>query len=282
MMFRIMNETDVPDGLSLCRSAGWNQLSRDWQVFLNLNPLGNRVCVDDTGHVIGTVTTIRYSPHFSWIGMLLVHPDHRRKGIGFQLLQQACDVLKNEKCVRLDATPAGRQVYVGFGFRDEYSLNRMTARSVDSQALAGINSAHRLTTDDFENVRSLDREIFGADRHTLLSWMISGAPELAFKTVDDDRLSGFCFGRPGYNYTHIGPVVARHTDAAKALVSAALRSCGTSAVVLDVPDHDHRWKDWLMSVGFSAQRPFIRMYKGNNAEAGIPEQQFAILGPEFG
>src|SRR3954463_6678303 len=89
MMFRKMEWTDIPSGLSLCRSAGWNQLSRDWEIFLMLDPQANRVCVDDEGNVVGTVTTIRYGNHFAWIGMVLVDPNHQRKGIGLGLLEQS-------------------------------------------------------------------------------------------------------------------------------------------------------------------------------------------------
>ena len=37
--FRQMESADIPAGLSLCRAAGWNQLSRDWELFLRLSPL---------------------------------------------------------------------------------------------------------------------------------------------------------------------------------------------------------------------------------------------------
>ena len=70
--YREMTEADIPRGLSLCRSSGWNQLASDWEVFLRLSPRGCRVAVDGEGDVKGTVTTIRYGNHFGWIGMLLM------------------------------------------------------------------------------------------------------------------------------------------------------------------------------------------------------------------
>lgn len=280
-MFRPMEWTDIPSGLSLCRSAGWNQLSRDWEIFLTLDPLGNRVCVHD-GSVVGTVTTIRYGDHFSWIGMVLVDPAHRRKGIGLALLGQAVQLLKNENCVKLDATPAGRQVYLKLGFEDEYELSRMSASSINIQHLISSPAATALAADELEIVRSFDREVFGADRMALLSWMLDGAPELAFKVLEGNRLKGYCFGRSGFRYAHIGPVVATDAEVAKALVSAALKQYGNKPVIVDVPHHDASWRSWLESVGFSELRPFIRMYRGSNRYPGIPENQYAILGPEFG
>jgi hypothetical protein len=124
--------------------------------------------------------------------------------------------------------------------------------------------------------------VFGADRMALLSWTLDGAPELAFKVSEGDKFTGYCLGRSGYRYTHIGPVVANNVEVAKDLVSAALKHCGDKPVILDVPHHDKPWREWLESVGFSELRPFTRMYKGNNQWPGIPGNQYAILGPEFG
>jgi ribosomal protein S18 acetylase RimI-like enzyme len=282
MMFRQMEWTDIPSGLSLCRSAGWNQLSRDWEIFITLNQQGNRVCVDDNGNVVGTVTTIRYGHHFAWIAMVLVDPAQQRKGIGLSLLEQATQILNDENCVKLDATPAGRQVYIKLGFADEYELSRMSAPAINVQHLIPSPTATVMTADDFQRVRSFDLEIFGAERMPLLNWMLDGAPELAFKVSEGDHLQGYCFGRYGYRYTHIGPVVANDIEVAESLVSAALSKCGDRPIILDVPHHNESWRDWLGSVGFSAVRTFIRMYKGNNLYPGIPENQYAILGPEFG
>lgn len=281
MRFRKMERKDVPSGLSLCRSATWNQLSRDWEIFLTLDPEGSRVCIDDDERVIGTVTTLRYSNHFSWIGMVLVDPAHQRKGIGLKLLEQALEILKNEDSVKLDATPAGRQVYVKLGFKDEYSLSRMSAPSVNTQHLVA-STATALEHDDLDSVKLFDQKVFGADRLPLLRWMMEGAPDLAFKVGKGKQLKGYCFGRPGYRFTQIGPVVATDAEVARELVSAALKRCENIPVVLDVPHHDESWSAWIRMLGFLELRPFVRMYRGKNNWSGVPGNQYAILGPEFG
>ena len=124
--YRIMNSTDIPAGLALCRAAGWNQLARDWELFLHLSTDGCLVATNGD-KVVGTVTTIRYQHFFSWIGMVLVDPACRRQGIGMQLLKEALHVLHKEQTIKLDATPAGREVYLKSGFIDEYPLSRMVS-----------------------------------------------------------------------------------------------------------------------------------------------------------
>ncbi len=278
--FRPMTPEDIPAGLSLCRHAGWNQLADDWELFLQVNPLGCKVAIDDTNQVVGTVTTIRYQKHFSWIGMVLVDPKSRRQGIGTKLLNEALQILKDEVTIRLDATPVGREVYLPLGFVDEYPLSRMQLTSPDHLKLPS-STATAMSDDDFIQLQSLDEKIFGADRSVLLKWMLRNAPHLAFTICDGDAISGFCLGRRGYNFTHIGPVIAVDAPNAMNLVSAALRNCD-GPVILDAPHHSPAWLNWLTSIGFTEQRPFIRMYKGTNGYPGIPKKQFAILGPELG
>ncbi|MGH2564748.1 MAG: GNAT family N-acetyltransferase, partial [Ginsengibacter sp.] len=117
IVFRPMTDNDIAAGMVLCRAAGWNQLARDWEILLHLNPDGCRVATINN-KVIGTVTAIRYEKFFSWIGMVLVDPAFRGRGTGMQLLDEALRVLQNEETIKLDATPAGRKLYLKLNFVD--------------------------------------------------------------------------------------------------------------------------------------------------------------------
>lgn len=277
--YRFMKSEDIPAGLALCRAAGWNQLARDWEMFLHLSPEGCLVAISNN-KVIGTVATIRYQHFFSWIGMVLVDPAYRRQGIGMQLLEKALQILQIEQTVKLDATPAGREVYLKLDFVDEYPLSRMV--SINTGKRWEESNARPLNKSDLSAVAAFDSEVFGADRRFLLKWMVEGAPQLAFVMEEKNEVQGYCLGRNGYSYTHIGPVIAKNTHTAKNLISAALNRCIGHSVVLDISQVDPEWKEWLTSMGFTEHRSFIRMYRGSNRFPGIPERQFALLGPEFG
>jgi hypothetical protein len=104
-----------------------------------------------------------------------------------------------------------------------------------------------------------------------------------YKTLEEkNKIQGYCLGRQGYNYVHIGPVVANNIDIAKNLVGAALQNSIGLPVILDVLHFDTGWLKWLAAIGFAEQRLFTRMYRGTNAFHAEPEKQYAILGPEFG
>jgi GNAT superfamily N-acetyltransferase len=277
--YRTMKPSDIAAGLSLCRAAGWNQLARDWEIFLHLSPNDCRVATRED-KVVGTVATMRYQNFFSWIGMVLVDPDCQRQGIGMQLLKEALHILDNEETIKLDATPGGREVYLKLNFVDEYHLSRMS--TIAATEKLKVFHARSLHKNDLPALIEFDREIFGADREPLLHWMLEGAPQYAFLIEERKEIQGYCLGREGHNFTHIGPVIAKNSNIAKDLVSAALNNCFGRPVIADILHFDQGWIEWLISTGFAEQRPLIRMYRGSNRFPGVPEKQFAILGPEFG
>lgn len=288
--YRQMVQEDVEAGLQLCRQARWNQLERDWAVFLEMNPRGCFVA-DKEGKVVGTVATLCYESRFSWIGMVLVDQAYQRQGIGMQLLRQALEVLKNEETVKLDATPEGREVYLNLDFIDEYPLSRMRSEvaTPDLNPLRGRGSgpgygadARPILENDLPGLVAFDYGIFGADRKNLLEWMWRGALPYGFVVGSGDEIAGYCLAREGYNFTQIGPVAARDFGVARDLVSAVLNSCAGRSVILDALHFDKEWLSWLATIGFTEQRKFIRMYRGTNRFPGNLKNQFAILGPEFG
>lgn len=279
--YRNMRPEDIPAGLSLCRSAGWNQLERDWQLFLKMNPQGCRVGVDESGRVAGTVTTVPYQHYFTWIGMVLVHPEMQRKGIGSQLLIEALKLADDAETVKLDATPAGREVYLKLNFIDEYSLSRMHIGEYLINNLPR-SDARQVQVSDLSGILKLDREVFGADRQAFLESNWKGASQYAFLVEKQNEIKGYCFGRPGYNFNHIGPIIADGVTTAMQLLTAALGHGDGKPTIIDILDHSNEWKKFVSSLGFVVSRPLIRMYRGPNSFPGLPEKQFAILGPEFG
>lgn len=272
---------DLPAGLSLSRSAGWNQTRRDWELFLNMSPEGCRVAVDDEGEVVGTVATIRYDNHFSWIGMVLVSPSCQRQGIGIQLLRESLQILSAEDTVKLDATPAGRKIYLQLDFADEYPIARMQLARASATNLPPGN-ARLVQKPDLSAILEMDLQVFGATRKRILQWVLDGGKQFAFILQNERGIQGYCFGRTGFSFIQLGPVIANDLATAKDLLSAALRNCKDTPVVVDVLLHTPEWVQWLSSIGFQEQRPLIRMYRGSNQYPGTPKKQFAIMGPELG
>jgi predicted N-acetyltransferase YhbS len=287
LRIRTMRPGDIAAGLRLCRASRWNQIRGDWELFLTLNPTGSLVAIAETGEIVGSVATIRYGNAFSWIAMVLVDPSRRQAGIGTRLLEEALTVLDGAPTARLDATPAGHDVYARIGFREEYGLHRMERRAPRAVAPSDVagdpradSPARRLEEEDLQDVFALDHEAFGASRAPLLKAFQHRTPEYAW-VVGRRPIDGFVVGRHGHTFEHLGPLVARDEATARHLVSACLTAHPDRRFIMDIPGHG-AWKGWLESLQFGVQRPFTRMYRGERRYRERLEWMFAIAGPEFG
>ena len=284
LRLRRMTVADIPLGMRLKELAGWNQTPEDWTNFLELCPDG--CCVAEwEGVPVGTFTTVDYGGLVGWIGMVLVDPDYRRRGIGTFLIESALKVLEARSlAVKLDATPAGREVYLPLGFQDELVLERRvrTARSSSAPAKGPKIEVTACRQEHLAQVAALDLEAFGVDRSGILKRWYRGAIDYAFVAREAGRLSGFCLGRGGTRYEHVGPLVAVSAESAEALLARALEACGERSVVIDALPASARWIDTLERLEFRFERRLTRMVRGAEPPPGRLSWQWAAAGPEVG
>ena len=265
--------------------AGWNQIPADWRRLLALSPEGCFLA-ELEGRPAGTVTTTRYGNRFAWIGMVLVLPEMRRRGIGTALLKHAIQYLEEAgvACVRLDATPLGEKLYDTLGFQDEYRLERVQGVAQVSESEGNRRrSIRQMAEHDLGDIFSFDAVRFGADRSRLLEILWRQVADLCFLSRGPcGAVDGYIMARPGQNAFQIGPWVAAQTDIAEALFGRTLATLRGENVFLDVLCENARPSRIVRRHGFSVQRPFVRMYRGTRRPPGRAEETFAICGVETG
>lgn len=280
-LLRVMREGDLSQALCLSSLVGWNQTERDWKMLYEVGGYGCfSAIVQDK--LVGTVTTIRYQEKIAWIGMLLVDPDYRGQGIGRSLIRAAVDHCREAvDQVYLDATPQGRRLYDRLSFKEHFTLHRLVFEKIETP-VAKPGYCLPLTVNSLEDILEFDANVFGVARRNLLPHLWINYSHLAYTLYERGELVGFCLGREGRQFTHIGPVEAENESLAQTLLAAALASSRQAAVILDVPAYQHSWMLWLESMGFHIQRPLIRMALGASEFDFQPENQYAIAGPEIG
>ena len=269
---RSLQPEDIRFGEQLCEIAGWNQVTDDWTRLLDYEPRGCFVgWLND--RPVGTVTTTSYGQKLAWIGMMLVHPDARRQGVGTELMRTALNYLakRDVAVVKLDATPLGYPVYQRLGFVDEWPFHRWRRegkgnprRRVGAADPAGSGAILRMK--DFE----LDLDAFGVNRGAMLE-------SLATESAVVTHTAGFGMLRPGRTAAHLGPVIAQDPQDAQAIIDELL-SLTDAPVIWDVPGPNADAADLAESLGFQPMRELTRMVKAN-ADVEIhdrPELQFAI------
>ena len=275
---RLLIIDDIPDAMRLKDIAGWNQTAEDWERFLLASPEGC-FATESNGHVTGTVTTITYEDKLAWLGMVLVDPQHRGKGLGKALLERAIEHLDSRGigCMKLDATPFGKPLYEKLGFVSEYQIERWMLKRQSHEKPALKHDSVEL-----EEVLELYRQVFGADRSWLLRSIAEGDPDFVLTIRQGSGLAGYAFARRGSLADQLGPWTARDKNAAAALLDEFLRR-STRHLLFVYCLCGNPWAVPLVKArGFELSRPLTRMFRGTNNCVGRPELLYAILGPEFG
>jgi predicted N-acetyltransferase YhbS len=218
----------------LIDAEGWNGGLRDVDTFAAADPEAFLVAEAD-GRVVGTVLASRWSEGFGWIGLYLVDPAHRGRGIGIDLFGRALARLE-PGTVGLDGDASQQANYRRSGFRDVHGITRWR----------GLASAWRRRPADptlaladprelaFDALVAMDARTAGARRPALLrAWLDQPEARLAAATRADD-LVGFAAARPARHGWKVAPVLAADPAAAELLIGS---------VVYDLPDDTTCWLD---------------------------------------
>lgn len=265
--------------LALSRSANWNQNEADWRLMLGFGH-GWGLALDD-GTLAASTLVLPYNG-FAWVAMVLVLPGQRRQGYAARLLRVALAEMQARKRIALlDATPAGREVYVRAGFRDfwgfkRFSLSDFRNSNYASKDIQPFQETH------WPQVLALDAAAFGGDREVVLRNLAARQPKAALVAERNGEIVGFVLAREGREAVQIGPLVARDERTARVLFAAALGKV-FAPVYADIADHAAPLQGWALEQGFTIQRPFTRMAHGPKGYApGDASLVFCPAGPELG
>lgn len=281
---RTITLSDIPELMPIKNQAGWNQLPGDWARLMRLNP-GGCFCIQVDGEIIGTVTTTPVSSRMAWVGMLVVRENKRGKGFGRMLLNQAIYHLESRgfTTIFLDATPAGKPLYLSAGFRTwgflkRHIVNPLNINDIDQKDANG--SMREFSSEFMGAVCNIDMEMTGYSRGDVIQSLVS--PETSMVHLKPDgTVDGYITWREGQNFTQVGPLVAREGEIARCLFIRAMSSMNLDKGCIDVPSERLHFEIFLKGTGAVPAREFTRMYKGkppsitNNGE-------FATSGPEKG
>lgn len=271
LTIRPMHPGDIPAGMELVRSAGWNQTEADWRYML---AAGQGFGIEDgDGRLVASSVVLPYPPDIGWIGMVLVAPEARRRGLATRLMHNAIATIRAAgRMPMLDATPAGREVYAALGFRDLEAIGRWRGMA------RGLGSSVPVMSDALAaRGHEAAARAFGADRGRLLD-DLRGRPGAIALALPDGR--GWLWSRAGRTATQLGPLVAPEPADAITLCTAALDTI-EGPVIIDVPDREAGLTCFLADHGFSLERKLTRMaLDGSPATLGPTTR--AIAGPELG
>ena len=274
---RPLGEADLAGAAALSAEAGWNQTAEDWQLLI-AGGLSFGLEAPD-GRLVASALAYVYEARVAWIAMVLVTKAWQRRGLASELMRRAVARCRAEGFVTgLDATPAGREVYLPLGFRDVYRFTRLEAAATRDQAPAGVR---RVTAADLDAVVAYDRAVSGLDRRSLIESLIRRRPRHAWLAEQAGAVRGIALAREGRRAQQIGPLLA-DDDATAAALARAARADLEGAAFVDVLDDKPCFRAAFERAGFAEQRGYIRMLLERETPLDDHGRVYAVAGPEFG
>lgn len=172
-----------------------------------------------------------------WVGLVLVAPDHQRKGLGTEMVAHAMErATARSDRIRLDAKDQGHPIYRRLGFVDVSPIDRWRG-AILADGPAG--DAVRISEEPLEAIAAFDAEHSSVARRNLLELLLAGDDTSGY-LVADDYVRGYALEIPGRDSSQLGPVVATDEEAFRSLLAAAGDALGSAPVVVDAIGRERR------------------------------------------
>ncbi|MEU4034156.1 GNAT family N-acetyltransferase [Streptomyces collinus] len=239
----------------LSEDRGWPREEHKWGLLLTA---GNGHGIDDPeGGLVAACVVTEYG---SWertdlgaIGMVLVAERHARQGVGRRLMRHVLAAMGTTP-LTLHATPNGQPLYEELGFKVTGRAEMLRGRFVPGGREAEV-ATRAATAEDLPAILRLDEEVFGADRTPLIIRLPAFADQLRV-AEDGGRITGYAAAWPNEDTHVVGPLIARDTGTAKALV-ASLAAHSDRELRTDIDVRHEELLAWakergLASVAFNA------------------------------
>ena len=232
-VMRAMRSDEVALAIEWAAQEGWNPGLHDAATFHAADPQGFFVGTLD-GEPVASISVVKYEPGFAFLGLYIVQPAWRGRGLGWALWQHGMASAAGRR-VGLDGVVAQQANYRKSGFELAWRNVRHEGRGgTDAPADARLVDLARVP---FDVVRACDRAHFPAERSAFLrAWLAQ--PEAAARGwIEDGRLQGYGLVRRCRRGWKIGPLFAQREDIAESLFLALCAEAGAEQpVYLDLPE----------------------------------------------
>lgn len=262
LTIRVMKRHDLGLAIDWAATEGWNPGLKDADCFKAVDPTGFLVgCLGD--EPIASISVVRYSSTFGFLGFYIVRADQRGRGFGYRLWRAGIAYLE-DRTVGLDGVVAQQDNYARSGF---VLAHRNVRFGGSPQVEAPHDERLKLVGPDLiEAVLAYDRPFFAAPRETFLRCWLKPDARTAVAFVEDGTVKGYGVIRACRSGYKIGPLFADSERGADLLFQALASQANGSLVFLDLPEPNQAAVQLAASYGLSPVFETARMYRGERPD----------------
>ncbi|MFC8725299.1 GNAT family N-acetyltransferase [Streptomyces bacillaris] len=256
----------------LSESRGWPRDEHRWGLLLSAGT-GYGIADPEGKGLIAACVMTSYGPRLAAVGMLLVAERHARQGIARRLMRHVM-AEAGPTPLALYSTSQGQRLYQELGFTQVGRTQRVLGRFRPEDRPSAV-ATRAAAADDLQAMVRLDLPVFGIDRTHIIARLPAFADRLQV-AEENGELTGYAALWPSGDAHAVGPLVARDTATAKALVTAVAATTDRPLRV-DVDARHEELLDWLVERGLERGSGTAVMTYGIADLPGDAGRRFAPL-----
>lgn len=275
MRIRPLRRSELETAVGWAAAEGWDPGHGDADAFWAADP-GGFWGGELDGELVATISLVRWSPAFGFVGFYLVRPDLRGAGHGLALWRAVVDT-SGLATLGLDGVPAQEGSYERSGFALAYRSARFGGRVAGAASPRAVD-VRRLPRADLV---AFDAAHHAAPRPDFLGPWLAGPGRVALALADaHGTVAALGVLRRSAAGHRVGPLLAGGpADARELLLALAARADGP--IALDVPLCNAAAVELARDLELEPSFETARMYRGPDPRLPI-ERVFGVTSFELG
>lgn len=267
LFIRNMTRLEVNELVDWAAREGWNPGLHDAELFWATDPAAF-IAAELEGELIGGGAITSYNGEFGFMGLFIVRPEYRGRGLGNTLWharrERLLARLHPGASIGLDGVFEMQDYYAKGGFVFSHRNIRFRAELPEHPATSAVEGSGIITLADvpFDQVLEYDSTCFPVSRPVFLREWISQPDALALGCRRDGKLSGYGVVRRCKEGCKIGPLFADDPLTANALYTHFAGFAAGGPVFLDIPENNPAAVEFVKQHQMTEVFGCARMYLG--------------------
>ncbi|MGE6597405.1 GNAT family N-acetyltransferase [Bacillus proteolyticus] len=276
-----LRQEEIEDIVALSAYIGWDYNREEVETIFNSGIVYG--VWNERKKLIASAAIILYGEALASIGMVIVHPDYKGRGIGKAITNLCIKSVSVQTPIMLIATDEGKPLYEKLGFRAVSYVSKYICNSYNGNDYCVGNEDYMMNYEecDLEEIIKLDEYAFGTNREEFLTKRIMQSEQCIVVKDKEQNVLGYGLSIQTPENKIIGPVVARNDAMAMKIVHYLAREYH-GKLRIDVPEGKKDFMKELEITGFKKVNTPPIMMKNSDKLLKRNNELYSIAAQIFG
>ncbi|PYE97667.1 acetyltransferase (GNAT) family protein [Bacillus sp. 196mf] len=276
-----LSKEQIGDIVALSSYIGWDYNREEIDTVFNSGIVYG--VWNERKELIASAAIILYGEALASIGMVIVHPNYKGRGIGKVITNSCMSSVSAQTPIMLIATDEGKPLYEKLGFRVVSYVSKYICNSYNVNDYCVGNEDYMVKYEecDLEKIIKIDENAFGTNRKVFLKKRIMQSEQCNVVKDKEQNVLGYGLSIQTPENKIIGPVVAKNNAMAMRIVHDLARG-HNGKLRMDVPEGKNDFMKELEIAGFKKVNTPPIMMKNSNRLLKRNGELYSIAAQIFG